>query len=69
MTPKNNPFYILSSQTKMTILLKNLCKITKDINSKEERKTNPKILLPNTGVIRSGKYLFQNSTTNEQNFT
>ena len=40
-----------------------------DINSKEERKINPKILLPNTAVMRSGKYLFQNSTTNEENFT
>lgn len=41
----------------------------KDINGKEERKTNPTILLPNTAVMRSGKYLFQNSTTNEENFT
>ena len=41
----------------------------KDINGKEERKTNPKILLSNTGAMRSGKYLFQNSTTNRENFT
>lgn len=40
-----------------------------DINGKEERKTNPEILLPNTGAMRSGKYLFQNSTTNRENFT
>lgn len=38
-------------------------------HSKEERKNHPKILLPNTGVMRNGKYLFQNSTTNEENFT
>ena len=41
----------------------------KDINGKEERKTNPEILLSNTGAMRSGKYLFQNSTTNRENFT
>ena len=40
-----------------------------DINGKEERKTNPEILLSNTGAMRSGKYLFQNSTTNRENFT
>lgn len=40
-----------------------------DINGKEERKPNPNILLPNTGAMRSGKYLFQNSTTNRENFT
>lgn len=62
MTPKNNPFYILSSQTKKTIIFveKFMQNNKKDINGKEERKANPKILLPNTGAMRSGKYLFQN---------
>lgn len=41
----------------------------KDINGKEERKTYTKILIPNKAVMRSGKYLFQNSTTTEKNFT
>lgn len=64
MTLKNNPFYIIDY-----FVEKFMQNNKNDINSKEERKTTPKSLLPNTAVMRSGKYLFQNSTTYEENVT